>query len=375
MVKLPKPLRFHRNSIRQWLVVAGLLTERFSPLLFVVGCLLTLVGALTRLWAKGYLTQRKGLTTSGPYALSRNPFYLGNLVLDLGVCAMIGRIEVALPYLALWAFFHYRRIFEEERELEQRYGEAYLAYKRSVPRLLPTNWRNGFRATEDGGRFSWANPNISQGIEVPRFVGAISLPFLFHAWHQILVNGAAFFHDSYTLDFGALCVFLWLQLLARGLRKPLCRRSRVLPAFLSSTAGRTAFILGFLVFVFFVRYPEVEFDDAVLFPGGVVASAGLAALALLWPSGASERRALVLELMVCALASFLGEVPWAFALPLLFYSLLFAERIILGAEPAAAPPSRVADCLETCGVWARARIPAVTLVAVAVFLLKEAVAG
>ena len=80
----------------------------------------------------------KKLVTTGPYGLCRNPMTLGELLYLTGLALSLG----SPSFLVLtWAFFFpvvvaYLKLVEE-RELEARFGEAYLAYKREVPFMLP----------------------------------------------------------------------------------------------------------------------------------------------------------------------------------------------------------------------------------------------
>jgi len=57
-----------------------------SPIGFWVGAAFVIVGTLIRVWAGGHLTRDQRLTTSGPYQYTRNPFYLGRLLLNHRLC-------------------------------------------------------------------------------------------------------------------------------------------------------------------------------------------------------------------------------------------------------------------------------------------------
>jgi protein-S-isoprenylcysteine O-methyltransferase Ste14 len=88
-------------------------------------------------WARTqrYLLQR------GPYALSRNPMYLGELALWLGWALFYGSGAVLLACCLWWAAFRFVIVPQEERALEARFGEAYRAYRARVPRWLGTSGR------------------------------------------------------------------------------------------------------------------------------------------------------------------------------------------------------------------------------------------
>jgi protein-S-isoprenylcysteine O-methyltransferase Ste14 len=76
------------------------------------------------------------LVTSGPYALSRNPLYLGLTAAFVGVALVLGNgwLLVALPPLATVMVLGVVR--REERYLQSLFGECYARYRRSVRRWL-----------------------------------------------------------------------------------------------------------------------------------------------------------------------------------------------------------------------------------------------
>jgi protein-S-isoprenylcysteine O-methyltransferase Ste14 len=76
------------------------------------------------------------LLTPGPYAYSRNPMYLFELLFWLGWALFYGSIPVLIGCLLWFTVFHFVIVPGEERDLEARFGEAYRAYKASVPRWL-----------------------------------------------------------------------------------------------------------------------------------------------------------------------------------------------------------------------------------------------
>lgn len=80
------------------------------------------------------------LVTTGPYALTRNPMYLGHLVF-LASLSMATRSPVALAYTSWSVVWFDRRAGEDERRLETMFGEEYRRYCRRVPRWLPVTVR------------------------------------------------------------------------------------------------------------------------------------------------------------------------------------------------------------------------------------------
>jgi len=108
------------------------------------------VGEAARLWAAGYVTKLSKLVTAGPYAMCRNPMYLGMFLICLGYFAMCGRLEVWIGGAALFWLFHGGAVLHEERLLADRFGEQYARYCRRVRRFVP-RWRG----LVGNGTFSW----------------------------------------------------------------------------------------------------------------------------------------------------------------------------------------------------------------------------
>ena len=75
------------------------------------------------------------LTSSGPYAISRNPMYGGWTLLHLGA-ALIMRNAWMIASLPVVARFIHQTVLQEERTLEQAFGEEYLRYRKLVRRYL-----------------------------------------------------------------------------------------------------------------------------------------------------------------------------------------------------------------------------------------------
>ncbi len=100
------------------------------------------------------LTPTERLVITGPYALCRNPMVLGELLYLTGLGLLLtSPALLALVWLAFFpAVVAYLKLVEERR-LEGRFGEAYLAYKREVPFLLPRprRSRSGERAKRGPG--------------------------------------------------------------------------------------------------------------------------------------------------------------------------------------------------------------------------------
>jgi protein-S-isoprenylcysteine O-methyltransferase Ste14 len=99
-------------------------------LLFVVP------GLALRAYASGCVKKNAELATSGPYAYTRNPLYLGSLLMGLGFALASMRAEVFMAICIFYILIYDPTIRSEERYLRDRFPE-FEAYARRVPRLLP----------------------------------------------------------------------------------------------------------------------------------------------------------------------------------------------------------------------------------------------
>jgi protein-S-isoprenylcysteine O-methyltransferase Ste14 len=79
----------------------------------------------------------KRLITSGPYKYSRNPMALGTIVYYLGLAFILNSLSmIILIVFFATIFLSYIKLWEE-KELEARFGDEYLEYKRRTPFLIP----------------------------------------------------------------------------------------------------------------------------------------------------------------------------------------------------------------------------------------------
>ena len=89
--------------------------------------------------AKTHVDPYKPVTaiiTQGPFRLTRNPLYLGMAIIQLGIAAAVDGIWIAVLVIPTIAVLNAGVIAREERYLEQKFGEEYLAYKAAVRRWV-----------------------------------------------------------------------------------------------------------------------------------------------------------------------------------------------------------------------------------------------
>jgi protein-S-isoprenylcysteine O-methyltransferase Ste14 len=155
-----------------------------QPLEVAVGFIIAALGEGVRFWAAGHLLKTKELITSGPYRHTRNPLYLGRLLILTGLCVMC-----RLPYFANWIllgvgyavfFFYYmpRKERVEPARLRAVHGEAYDRYFKAVPALIPT-----FRPYASASNLGWSSDRMIRNREVWMVAGILAIT-LFLLWRS-----------------------------------------------------------------------------------------------------------------------------------------------------------------------------------------------
>ncbi len=113
------------------------------------GAVVLALGLALRASASGHVVKDRELTTSGPYAYTRNPLYLGSLIMAAGF-AIAGRsLWIVLAMLGVFVLVYLPVIRLEEDYLRGTYGKRFDEYARAVPALLPR-----FSPFRRGGSFS-----------------------------------------------------------------------------------------------------------------------------------------------------------------------------------------------------------------------------
>ncbi len=90
----------------------------------------------SRLVGQAEMEGRGELATHGLYARVRHPRYTGMMVAVLGACLVASSVFLWVVAVVWWLLV-LTAIGLEERELRSRFGEAYVAYSKRVPRFLP----------------------------------------------------------------------------------------------------------------------------------------------------------------------------------------------------------------------------------------------
>lgn len=136
-------------------VVAAWVLQRLIPLSWpgmddlaarIAGLGLGLAGILLMAWS--IITLRRArttvmpheaasvLVTDGPFRYRRNPIYLADMLILLGIAELMGNIWLVLLTPVFGILVIWLAIIPEERHLEARFGDAYRAYKARTRRLI-----------------------------------------------------------------------------------------------------------------------------------------------------------------------------------------------------------------------------------------------
>jgi protein-S-isoprenylcysteine O-methyltransferase Ste14 len=109
---------------------------RPTPMTLALSLLLVVPGIWLRAYAAGYVRKNAELTTTGPYAYTRNPLYLGSMLIAFGFGAAAGNWILLAVLAGLFAAIYIPTIQGEEEYLRAHFA-GFDVYAAQVPRLLP----------------------------------------------------------------------------------------------------------------------------------------------------------------------------------------------------------------------------------------------
>ena len=137
-------------ALRHW--IASSITRgswdaaAFARIVIATGALFVFLSAALRTWGTAYLRTEvvhdsaqhsEALVADGPFRYTRNPLYLANLPMAVGIGVLASRSGFVFLLLANWIFV-YRLILREEESLLKTQGELYRVYCPAVPRFWPS---------------------------------------------------------------------------------------------------------------------------------------------------------------------------------------------------------------------------------------------
>jgi protein-S-isoprenylcysteine O-methyltransferase Ste14 len=175
-------------------------------ILFAVATGFVLLAALTRTWAEAYLHSSivhdtglhgEQLVADGPFRRVRNPLYVGNIFLSIGVGMLASRIGFFVIVLGNFLIV-YRLILREEQTMLASQGESYRRYFEAVPRLIPSLLP---RVPASGARPNWADGFVGETMmwsaALAMGVYTLTLNFVFF-WTVFGLGLAIYFLQSWV---------------------------------------------------------------------------------------------------------------------------------------------------------------------------------
>ena len=156
MIQFPKP---YADLVARLRVPSGFLIvivfawfSRPTPESMLWGIPVSIAGLALRAWAAGCLAKNQQLATGGPYAYTRNPLYVGTLLVAAGLAIAARSTWLAALFAVVFLFVYLPVIQNEEQHLRSIFPD-YAAYADRVPALFPrltpanSETSNPFRAS------------------------------------------------------------------------------------------------------------------------------------------------------------------------------------------------------------------------------------
>ncbi|MDP6963412.1 MAG: isoprenylcysteine carboxylmethyltransferase family protein [Planctomycetota bacterium] len=143
------------------------------PATFWVGVMLVCIAWALRIWAFGYLDKNALMVTTGPYAYTRNPAYLGSFIALIGISLASGNFETARGKLiwgfalvlvvCFFSFYFPRKMQREYPRLKALFGQQLDEHAANVPNFWPrlSPWKSGqerswsFAMLRENHELSW----------------------------------------------------------------------------------------------------------------------------------------------------------------------------------------------------------------------------
>ena len=138
-----------------------------------VGTLVAIPGILLRALASGHVKKNEELTTSGPYAYTRNPLYLGSLIMAIGFAIAALSLWVVLVTLLMFVAIYLPVIRSEESFLRQKFPN-FDEYAQNVRRLLPRMLAYPSRTSEFSRALYWQHREYNAALGTAAVLAALA---------------------------------------------------------------------------------------------------------------------------------------------------------------------------------------------------------
>ena len=134
------------------LVAVILYNAQLANAYVVLGLICIILGESIRFWSVSYAggitrtttVDATTLCTAGPFAYTRNPLYIGNMLMYNGIVLIAGASNILSMLMLTWLFLiiqYFLIINLEEQTLTKIFGATYLDYTKNVPRIFPLLFR------------------------------------------------------------------------------------------------------------------------------------------------------------------------------------------------------------------------------------------
>ncbi len=160
-----------------------LLCSNMTDQSFRWGIVFLVIGEAIRFWALGFMEKKgKKLAMSGPYAFVRNPLYVGNFFLGLGVAVIVWNWIIGVIFLVGFFGIYAGTIRGEEKHLLEMFGKTYEDYCKFVPPFFP---RLTPYAAPGKDPFLWSR--IVKHHEYITVLGIILMVILIHLYDDLFL--------------------------------------------------------------------------------------------------------------------------------------------------------------------------------------------
>lgn len=127
----------YRSTVGIACLVVVLWLATPTAISILVGFFLIIIGMFFRGWSSGYINKDRELATEGPYALTRNPLYFGNLVLGSGIAVSGNNLYTYSIFIGYYLFFFSFLILLERKRLKKRFGCQYDEWAKRANLFFP----------------------------------------------------------------------------------------------------------------------------------------------------------------------------------------------------------------------------------------------
>ena len=142
-----------------------------------LGSAFIILGLSIRALASGHVEKNERLATTGPYAYTRNPLYLGSLILAVGFAISSRNWWVGAILIVMLLAIYLPVIRSEEQFLRERFPE-FDEYARTVPRLWPRVTAINKTSGEFSGRLYWKHREYNAILGVVALLAALTAKLL-----------------------------------------------------------------------------------------------------------------------------------------------------------------------------------------------------